>query len=182
MTRTLRASCALAFGFWLLLLLSSCLHHAPRPYYISRPLADSEISVFMDERTLIWLNAGLHEARFDMEEDGVCLHIAKNEGDSVFFVDSLEKALVDVNAMRPNWRHIAFMCPPETAPLHWHVAMPEMSTFFGWIGDNTGFILEHRCEFGPADLTSYWARYDFVAMQCGTGMDSIRVHKIKRRH
>lgn len=176
----LRAASAAAFGLWLLLLLTACLPHPSRPYYLSVPITADSISVYIDERTLVWLNSYLKLARSRLQEDATCLHVEKSVGDSVFYVDSME--LGGKFNDYPDWAHVRAMCPPETAPLHWHVVTPELG---GWLrsqGDTEDFIVKHRCEFSDPDQSAIMSRYPFVAMQCGNGKDSIFVRRIRRRH
>lgn len=173
----------LAFLIGVLLAALACTSvRVSKPYYITLPIRGQDsISVFYDMRELTWLNAGLLAYRGDLQESGVCLHIRATSGDSVFYVDSLEMPAFLPYRGLPDWRHVQFMCPPETAPLHWHVIVASLRPWLqSQMGDSSEFVFRHRCEFSPGDTSSFWARYPFVAMQCGVGPDSIHVFKVRK--
>ena len=149
-----------------------------RPYYLSTPVRGDSVTVYFDERTVIWLSGYLMNARQRLQEDGTCLHIARSSGDTLFYVDSLEEPGRFDHT--PNWAEVRFLCPPQTAPLHWHVVTPPMAPLLQSMGDTANFIVRHRCELSPNDLSQSWARYPFVAMQCGWGRDSIIIRRVRR--
>jgi hypothetical protein len=65
--------------------------------------------------------------------------------------------------------------------LHWHVVTPAFHDVLAEVAnDSSGFIIRHRCELSPSDVARPLERYPFVAMQCGTGRDSVVVRRIRR--
>ena len=172
---------ALIFGTaTLVAALLGCSSQRIRPvFYLSQPVTNDSISVYFGDREVIWLDEAMRQARSDMQEGGVCLHVARAVGDTAFYVDSIEYAAPLFYQLLPNWKHVQFMCPPETAPLHWHVVTPAWHDALQEIG--YGGIETVRCQWGPADTARYWSRYPFVAVQCGMGADSIHVRKVRPR-
>lgn len=153
--------------------------HTSHAYYLSTPVQAESLSVYFDERTLLWMGGYLMNARQRLQEDGACLHIARAVGDTAFWVDSLE--LPGRFGMLATWAEVEFVCPPETAPLHWHVITEPMGVLLQSMGDTSNFIVKHRCELSDNDVAPLWSRYPFVAMQCGLGRDSVVIRRVIRR-
>lgn len=163
---------------------------SPRPYYISKPArqfasdttADG-VLVYYDVAAVTWLNAMLLDHRREMQEGGVCLHVASRQPPDGFKVDSLARAeRFPGDTTVPTWRQVLFHCREngEWAPLHFHVIVPELAPAFQAVGNDLGY-LDGQCMLSQQDRAPYWSRYPFNAMMCGFGTDSIIVYRVRKR-
>lgn len=136
----------------------------PARYWVSQPAhthqgptSDAAV-VFIEERTLIWMNAVMLRSRVVGHEEAGCLHIAKHVG-AAFFVDSLMPPRGDV-VLTP--KSATFKCPHDSAPIHWHDVIDSQS-----------------CNLSDLDLSSENGPFPFNAMMCGVGIDSVVAYTVK---
>ena len=174
----------------LVILLTTCLAATAgaQGHYIRQPaksvVVDSTaeaVVTYFDERVLAWLNVSLIRLREDFVESGACLRIAQRFGQDAFTVDSVIEPTLDENDPPPTWRSARFTCPDSFAPIHWHVITPADAAWLYANGDTTGDTMRGRCRVSDPDRSSFWSRFPFAAMQCGIGIDSITVYRVKAR-
>jgi len=141
------------------------------------------LAVYMDERTVLWLDAVLTIQRHQFRETGVCLRIAKDARVG-FRVDSFINGLPGdwpgADTIETNWRQTAFTCPRNMALLHFHVIQPKDSTWLMEHG-HTEYLPTNQvqCRVGGNDLHHYWSQFPFNAIQCGRGVDSIIAYRVR---
>jgi hypothetical protein len=94
----------------------------PARFYVSQPAhtlqseKTAAVAVWIEDRTLIWMNGVTLRARLiDLEQVG-CGHIAKNIGDG-FWVDSIMPPRGNV-ILTP--RTASWTCHNDEVPIHWH--------------------------------------------------------------
>jgi hypothetical protein len=157
-------------------------------HYVRQPaktvMVDStaeEAVTFFDERVLASLNSALVRQREDFVEAGACLRIALRIGVVGFTVDSVIDPTLDASDPPPTWRSARFTCPENFAPIHWHVVTPSDAAWLYANGDTTGDMMKGRCRVSDPDRGVFWSRFPFAAMQCGMGVDSITVYRVKPR-
>jgi len=140
--------------------------HPPHTYYLSRPTAtylDSTtepIVAILEDRTLQWSNGMMDYARQQDWEQGVCLHVARESGDTVW-LDSM--AYHPAKENHPDKYHIYFECARGWVRLHYHVP------YYGLM----------VCYPSVPDRNPYFAGINLVA--CGQGLDSLIAYRVKRR-
>lgn len=168
----------------LIVALASCMPSRPRVFYNS-PLHGDSVEVRFDAAVQVWMNGQLNYSRLIMQETGACLHVARSVADT-FYVDSMEAA--NRGPGLQTWANTAFICPPETAPIHWHVLIKEMFPALQAIARDNNvndslptWTVRDRCQFSEADTNGYWSRYPFVVMQCGFGPDSVHIYRVRKR-
>ena len=160
---------------------------AQQPYLLSaaRSVAvDStaeRVVAYFDERVLVSLNATLLRLREEFVEGGACLRIAERSGPDGFTVDSVIAPILDENDPPPTWRGTHFTCPDSFAPIHWHVITPSDSSWLSAAGYTAGSVVRSRCGLSDRDRGPFWSQFPFAAMQCGVGIDSITVYRVKAR-
>ena len=142
--------------------------------------ADEAVAYF-DVRVLASLNSALIRQREDFVEAGACLRIAQRFGRDAFAVDSVIEPTLDASDPPPTWRSARFTCPDNFAPIHWHVITPSDAAWLYVNGDTTGDVMRGRCRVSDPDRGVFWSRFPFAAMQCGLGIDSIMVYRVKAR-
>lgn len=140
-----------------------------------------EVVTYFDERVLASLNSSLVRLREAFVEAGACLRIGERIGVVGFTVDSVVEPILDENDPPPTWRSARFTCPENFAPIHWHVITPSDAAWLYANGDTTGDVLRGRCRVSDPDRGTFWSRFPFAAMQCGLGIDSILVYRVKAR-
>lgn len=160
---------------WLVLLVA-CVpaRTASHAYYVSHPAHTQQtartapVMVFIDERTLLWMNAVMLNTRHLDVEYGGCAHIAKRVGDG-FYVDSIlpprPNPLDGVVSFSPWEGH--FSCNRDEAPIHWH---PN--------------IVSDMCELSVpndrgGDTHPAFSVFPFNLMQCGIGIDSVLAYRVR---
>lgn len=137
----------------------------PRTYYITQPAhtrQDSLVSpvvVFIEDRTLMWMNGVTLRSRLVRHEEGGCAHLAKKVGDSAFFVDSIMPPRGNVILTTNS---ATFECHPDEAPVHWHPT-----------------IADNMCELSGTDRSQDNALFPFNMMMCGLGIDSVIAYTVK---
>ena len=157
-------------------------------HYLSQPArsvaTDSTaegLVTFFDERVVASLNTSLLQLREEFVEAGACLRIAEQIAPDIFRVDSVVAPILDANDPLPTWKSVHFGCPETFAPIHWHVVTPADAAWLYQGGDTTGSIVRGRCHVSDPDRNPFWSRFPFAAMQCGVGIDSITVFRVKAR-
>jgi hypothetical protein len=159
---------------------------AQQPYYVTRAVltqSDSAVSsviVYIDIRTLAWLNATLLVDRRDLQESAACLHIAQRMPPDGFKVDSIARGTRSPgDTVSTTWRATNVVCDSTWAPIHFHVITPQLNSWLRSQGldDYIGM----QCVVTGADVASGWSKYPFNAMQCGLGVDSIIAYRVKKR-
>ena len=139
------------------------------------------VVTYFEERVLASLNSALIRQREDFVEAGACLRIAQRIGSDAFTVDSVIDPTLDENDPPPTWRSARFTCPDSFAPIHWHVITPADAAWLYANGDTTGDVMRGRCRVSDPDRGVFWSRFPFAAMQCGLGVDSITVYRVRAR-
>jgi len=139
------------------------------------------VVAYFDERVLLSLNATLIRLRDEFVEAGACLRIAERSGPDRFTVDSVIAPILDENDPPPTWRGAHFTCPESFAPIHWHIITPADSVWLAAAGDTAGRVVRSRCGLSDRDRGPFWSQFPFAAMQCGLGIDSITVYRVKAR-
>ena len=142
--------------------------------------AESVVTYF-DQRVVIWLDSSLSRLRKEFVEGGACLRISQRIGPDAFKVDSIIGPLLDENDPPPTWRSAHFTCPDSFAPIHWHVITAANAGGLHAGTHVTEEILRGRCRISEPDRSPFWSRFPFVAMQCGVGIDSITVYRVRTR-
>ena len=139
------------------------------------------VVAYFDERVLAWLNSTLLRLRDELVEGGACLRIAEDSGPGGFKVDSVIAPILDENDPPATWRGAHFTCPEDFAPIHWHVVTPADADWLYAEGDTAGIAVRSRCRLSDRDRGPFWSQFPFAAMQCGVGVDSITVYRVKAR-
>jgi len=139
------------------------------------------VVAYFDKRVLATLNSTLLRLREEFVEAGACLRIAEDSGPDGFKVDSVVEPMLDENDPPATWRGAHFTCPEDFAPIHWHVITPADADWLYAAGDSTGFVVRNRCRLSDRDRGVFWSQFPFAAMQCGVGIDSITVYRVKAR-
>jgi hypothetical protein len=139
------------------------------------------VVAYFDERVLVLLNATLLRLREELVESGACLRIAETSGPDAFKVDSVTAPILDENDPPATWRGTHFTCPESFAPIHWHVITPADTGWLSAAGDTAGVVVRSRCQLSDRDRGPFWSQFPFAAMQCGVGIDSITVYRVKAR-
>ena len=142
-------------------------------------VADSVVAYF-DKRVLVLLDSTLQQLREQLVEGGACLQIAER-GTDRFEVDSVIEPILDEEDPPPTWRGTRFTCPEGSAPIHWHVITPADTAWLYAEGDTAGTAVRNRCRLSDIDRGPFWSQFPFAAMQCGVGIDSITVYRVKAR-
>lgn len=139
------------------------------------------VVAYFDERVLVWLNSTLLRLREQFVEAGACLRIAERSGPKAFRVDSVIEPILDENDPPATWRGAHFSCPDSFAPIHWHIITPADARWLSAEGDTAGVVVRSRCRLSDRDRGPFWSRFPFAALQCGVGIDSITVYRVKAR-
>ena len=139
------------------------------------------VVAYFDERVLLSLNATLLRLREALVEAGACLRIAEASGPDGFKVDSVVAPILDENDPPATWRGAHFTCPEDFAPIHWHVITPADAAWLYAEGDTASIAVRSRCRLSDRDRGPFWSQFPFAAMQCGIGIDSITVYRVKAR-
>lgn len=138
---------------------------APHPVYLTQPAHTLQtallepVVVFLDERTMIWINAVTIQQRALDYETGGCGHVAEQRGDA-FYVDSIMPPMG--NVVYTPW-DAKFTCQTSEIPIHWH---PN--------------IREDMCEPSSGDAGKWNQPFVANLMVCGLGVDSVIAYRVRR--
>lgn len=155
------------------LMLAACVATAhPARYYVSQPAHTIQsryttpVTVFIEDRTLMWMSGAMIRARRNDLEGGACGHVAKMVGDG-YFVDSLIPGRGATQYYTPT--HARFSCYTSEIPIHWHLGgVCELST-----PETNGL--------GSDDVDTAYAVFPANLVMCGVGIDSVVAYRVRRR-